>query len=405
VGELTLASGAQRALLVSEILDTGEVPSVGWVRVDSSGGAVEGVLANGDEAGLGMAGPLTPETTWMLPDIRVDTGFKELGYTDTEVHIVVAPGIFPVVVQSDLIGLDGVVVRSELMTIPSSGTTTFTISEVFREFLPDNGVGGRTFNGYLLLTSSLNFTAWQMVETPLLRRIFAAQPVPDPATSGPVLAPFFAFGAGYQSTLNLINTSGTSLTLELTAEDGRGGNLAPVVLRMLAPGEALIEDVGTLFGILTVQTFPTPLVTGYVRVTAPNNGPVPVNGNLSISSVGQGTYQQSAMSYPVGVATSNNWVLPFVLSTGGYYSGYAITNPNTLLAVQTDVTIEVILADGTVFDTEQVSLSPRGQHAGVVPPGVGPGYVRITANMPIRVLGSIGTTDSSLLEQLPAIAR
>ena len=404
-GEVTLASGAERALLISEILDTGEVPSVGWVQVDSSGGTVEGVLANGDGAGLGMAGPLTPGTAWVLPDIRVNTGFQELGFTDTEVHIVVGSEILPAVVESDLIGLDGVVVASDSMTIPASGTTTFTISEVFGDFLPDNGVGGRTFNGYLRLTSSLNITAWQMVETPLFRRILAAQTVPDPETTGPVLAPFFAFGAGYQSTLNLVNTSGTSLTLELTPEDGRGGTLAPVVLRTLAPGEALIEDVQTLFGILTVQTFPAPLVTGYVRVTAPNGGRVPVNGNLSISSVGQGTFLQSAMSYPVGRATSNNWILPFALSTGGYFSGYAITNPNTLLAVQTDVTVETVLADGTVFDTELVSLSPRGQHADVIPLGVGPGYVRITANMPIRVLGSIGTSDSSLLEQVPAIAR
>jgi hypothetical protein len=403
-GEVTLASGAQSSLLLSQILGNGQVPPVGWVRVNASAGAVEGVLSTGDGTGLAMAAPLTSAREMVLPDVRVDTGFKELGFTDTEVHIVAAPGIFPVTVQSQLIGLDGVVVSSMPMTVPSSGSTNFKISSVYGDLLPDNGVGGRTFNGYLRLTSNRNITAWQMVETPLFRRILAAQAIPDPTASGPVLAPFFAFGAGYQSTFNLVNTSAASLTLELTAEDGRNGTQAITVLRTLASGEALTEDVQTLFGIATVQTFPTPLVTGYIRVTASNNGAVPVNGSVTVSSDGQGGYQESSMSYPLGEATSNNWVLPFALSTGGFFSGYAITNPNTMLTVQTDVTIKIVASDGTVLATE-VSLSPREQHTGVVPQGLGPGYVQITANMPIRVLGSIGTADSSLLEQVPAIAR
>jgi hypothetical protein len=93
------------------------------------------------------------------------------------------------------------------------------------------------------------------------------------------------------------------------------------------------------------------------------------------------------------------------VTSSGYYSGYAIANPNAMLAVQTEATIEVVDANGNVLQTQEVSLSPRGMHTGVVPESALSGYVRITANMPVRVVGSIGTSEARLLEQVPAIAQ
>ena len=104
-------------------------------------------------------------------------------------------------------------------------------------------------------------------------------------------------------------------------------------------------------------------------------------------------------------ALSGTWIIPLAFGGSTYYSGFAIANPNELRAVQTDVTIEVVQSNGTVIDTEEVSFSPRGQYTAVVPDGLDSGYIRITANMPVRVLGAIGTKDFRLLEQIPALPR
>jgi hypothetical protein len=51
----------------------------------------------------------------------------------------------------------------------------------------------------------------------------------------------------------------------------------------------------------------------------------------------------------------------------GYFSGYAITNPNTFPAVQTDVTVEIVLADGTVLKLETGIATTPGPARGCDP--------------------------------------
>lgn len=406
-GQLTLGPGEERARLLHELIENGQVPGAGTVRVESAAGLVDGVVALGDEGRLALAGPGNGASALILPEVRIATGFLELGHTDTLAHVVV-PGMTAAVVELELVGSDGGSVASEVFGIGAGASRTFRLSETFGEVLGDNGVGGKTFDGYLLVrsvASGPDILAWELVETPLFRRILTGQPLSTPTTEGPLLAPFFAFGAGYRSMLNLVNTSSGPLVLDLTLEDGTGGSLSRVE-RTLSAGAVLGDDIQSLFGILTVQIFPTPLVTGYVRISASDNDPLPLHGSLEISSVGPGTFEQTSMVYPIGPALAREWVLPFVSSSNGYYSGYSIANPNTLLAaVQTGVTIEIVGADGAVLETRQVSLSPSQFYADVIPEGVLSGHVRITSTMPVGVMGSIGTSDSTLLEAIPATVR
>ena len=127
-------------------------------------------------------------------------------------------------------------------------------------------------------------------------------------------------------------------------------------------------------------------------------------GNIDINSVGRGTFFESAMSYPLWVDSARSWIVPFALGGLDYYSGYAIANLNEMLAVQTDVTIEVFRNDGTIIESSQVSLSPRQGYAAMVPAELTSGYVRITSNMPVGLVASLGTRDARLLEQVPVLA-
>ena len=403
VGGITLASGNQTALLLREILNVETTPASGWIQLDSSRQGTEFFLASGGDGLLGGAAPATSlSTTILLPNVRVDTGFKELGATDTLVAIVHPGSVFTTTVTLELIGLDGAVAGALTRSLAIRSSLTLRVSDAFGDFMPDNGVGGRTFEGYLRLRSTLGIAAWQRVETPLVHTVLRGRGLEELDSSGVVLAPYFVFGGGYRSTLNLINPSAESVSLELIAEDGRGGTLGETIQRTLGPGEVLRSDVQALFRVVTIQTFPGPTITGYVRVRETGGGSIQLIGSLDVASIGQGTFTQSGMSYPIGDRRAESWVIPLALGGSNYYSGYAIANPNELLAVQTDVTIEVRDSSGALIETSFVSLSPRCQHATVTPREMTSGWVRITSNMAVGLVAAIGTADSSVLEQVPA---
>ena len=335
---------------------------------DSSRQGTEFFLASGGDGLLGGAAPAKSlSTTILLPNVRVDTGFKELGATDTLVAIVHPGSVFVTTVTLELIGLDGAVAGTLTRSLAVRGSLTLRVSDAFGDFMPDNGVGARTFKGYLRLKSTLGIAAWQRVGTPLVHTVLRGRSLEELNSSGVVLAPYFVFGGGYRSTLNLINPSGDSVSLELIAEDGRGDTIGETIQRTLGPGEMLRSDVQALFRVVTIQTFPGPTITGYVRVRETGGGSIQLIGSLDVASVGQGTFLKSGMSYPIGDRRAESWVIPLALGGSDYYSGYAITNPNELLAVQTDVTIEVPDSSGALIETSSVSLSPRRQHAAVTP--------------------------------------
>ena len=193
-GQVTLAAGEQRALLLEEILSGGVGPDSGWIRVDPGSSSVGVVLAHGDPDRLTIAEPVLPATSLLVPDVRVDRGFRELGHTDMLVTIARPGGFLSAGVTLELIGLDGVLAGSVSVTLGANRHVTLKISETFRDVLPDNGVGGRSFEGYLRLSSGEAVVAWQRVETPLFSNVLDAQPVPE--TAGLYLAPFFVFGGG-----------------------------------------------------------------------------------------------------------------------------------------------------------------------------------------------------------------
>jgi hypothetical protein len=109
------------------------------------------------------------------------------------------------------------------------------------------------------------------------------------------------------------------------------------------------------------------------------------------------------MLYPIADAAATNWTIPFSSSAGDYFTGYAVANPNELLAVQTEVLVEVVNSAGAVVDRSTISLAPRNRRSALVPPGLASGYLRFSSPLPFFVLGSIGTSDGRLLDQLPAI--
>jgi len=108
------------------------------------------------------------------------------------------------------------------------------------------------------------------------------------------------------------------------------------------------------------------------------------------------------MLSPIVTTLARDWVLPFVAARTGYFTGYAFANPNELLTMQTDVTVEVYDSQGRLAGLPtSVSLPPSARFAGLLREDLSVGYVRIRANGPIVPLGSIGTTGGGTLTAVP----
>src|SRR5262249_20002112 len=170
----------------------------------------------------------------------------------------------------------------------------------------------------------------------------------------------------------------------------------------LAAGEERRASVSETFRIPVIASFPAPLVTGSIRIREAQAQPFQIIGDIQIMNSNGGSHS-AAMLSPISDASGTLWMMPFAVSSGGYFTGYAIANLNELLAVQTEVQLEVVNADGTIKEQTTIELSPLNRTAMLIPSGLRSGYLRFRSNFPIHVMGSVGTEDLRELDLVPAI--
>jgi hypothetical protein len=143
------------------------------------------------------------------------------------------------------------------------------------------------------------------------------------------------------------------------------------------------------------------MIAGYIRIREAQNRSFQILGNVEIDTNSRGA-KSAVMLYPVSDFGGETWTLPLISSVGGNFTGYAISNPNEFLAIQTDVTIEIVDRSGNVTGTDSISLPRATRYSTMVPEGRS-GYIRIRSNRPIHVLGALGRKDGTTLEQIPAL--
>jgi hypothetical protein len=398
----SLAAGAQRAFVLPEVITAPHTN--GWIQVDSGASGCFGYITFADDRQSisGAEGAPALSTALIAPHIEVNTGFVEINYFDTSIAIV-NPGGSPASVTMQLHGLDGALRGSSTMNVPARGSREVSIAETFATSMPSNGLGGRTFSGYLRLNSDNGVAVWQRVEGILARSMLRAKPIAELRTTQEAYVPHFADGGSnlYGSFLNLINTSTSSVELELSAHSDRGTPIGETVRMSLGPGQGRREHVMSLFRVVTPAIFPPFLVTGAIRIRRVDGGAFQAAGNVEIFNSTLET-RDASMLYPIVDAAATSWTLPFASSAGPYFTGYVIQNANSMLTVQTDVVVEFVASNGTVLERTPLQLSPGTRSANVV--GLSnPGYIRITSNFPVYVSGAIGTRNHHMLEQVPAL--
>ena len=400
-GRVSIPAGGQRAQLINEILGTPRRPASGWISIDSSDTRCTSYVTSGNESMLDSADPAaTTSTSILIPNVSVFTGFVELNHIDTYLALV-NPGRSSAAVTARLFGLDGVNPGSTVISVPAGGSRTVAISEAFRDVLPDNRLGGKAFQGYVRLSSTEPIAAWARGETPLSRKLGRGWTAEEVRPTTLAIVPHFAIGAAYESILNLVNPTAGTLALDLEARDDRGNVMGKPVRVILAPGQVQRSSVIELFAIDNLASAQT-VLSGYIRIREAQGGSMQIVGDIEIITHAFDSLGSSVL-YPISESPATDWLIPFATSTGSWFTGFAIANPNDLLTVQTDVQIEVLNSAATLIERSTISLSPRNRQASLVAVGVPSGYLRITSNMPVHVVGSIGTRDGRLLDQLPAL--
>lgn len=387
-GRLTIAAGNQRALLFNEILGTAPAPSSGWLRVDSATSCLAYMTSGNEEVLAGAEAASSTSTNIILPHITVNTGFA-----DTLLAIVNA-GTASANVTIQFFGLDGVAGGTSMVVVPARGSRTLRVSDTFRDASP---------TGYVRLFSDVPVAAWQRIETSLSRSLFRGKTQEEIRATSTAMLPHFVINGGYVSVLNIVNPTATSLSLEVSAVDDRGSRVGEIVQLTLAAGEARRDLVERFFRVVQIAIFPPPVITGYVRIRQTQGQLFQVAGDIEIYTNDAVAGIGSAMVYPIGDIAANSWTIPFAVSSSQYFTGYAVATPNELLAVQTDVQVEVVNSDGTVVNRSTISLSPRNRQAALIPGAIQTGYIRFTSNLPIHVMGAIGSRNLRVLEQLPAL--
>jgi len=405
---IDVANGAERAVLLSEVVPSIGIPSDGWVSVQSRTESCPIYVTEGNSDSFsGVEAAASVSTSLVLPHVEVNTGFLELAATDTMITAV-NPGSSFATVSVQLIGLNGLTAATKSLSIEARGSTFARISQMFADELPKNSAGGRVFSGYIRLIADAGIAAWERVETPLSRSMLRGRTADEIHSTTLATLPHFVFGGSslYGTILNLINPTSSSLTLELSARSDNNQQIGETVQIQLAAGASRRERVDALFRIVTPAIFPPPLISGYVRIRETQGRSFQVLGDAEIFTDQLGG-RQSSMLTPFADNSSSSFLLPFTVSTDSYYTGYAIVNLSESQAG--DITIDGI-GSNAGFQEKIFALPPRYRTTGLLPrsaPGFSipfpSGFVRITSTVPIHVLATIGSRDGKALDVLPAV--
>jgi hypothetical protein len=212
----------------------------------------------------------------------------------------------------------------------------------------------------------------------------------------------FVIGGDYGSTVNLVNAAASPATLTLFAFDDRQRTLWQPVQITLRAGEARRASINDLFHVFTIQTFLQPVISGFIRLqvlppSQPGAVSPPVVGTVEIYTTAEGG-KKASMLYAMSDSASNGWIIPYVYTSAPFFTGYTLVSGGAA-----NVMIDTITSDGIqIGATGVISTGPlRFTH--LVFSGIRSGYLRFKSDIPIYVLGTVGTTDLDLLDHIPAI--
>ena len=387
---ITLPRSGQLAETANEIFgQTFNAVSSGTILATAKTSSLPGFYMEGALSGQGLDGntaEVTQVEKWTWPSVFHD------GPSPTTLLQMFNPGTTPITATLKLFDSSGRLVKSAAPVIPTSGTTTGKVEDLFG-LANLNSFSG----GYITGTSDGELVVSERFGNALDFNILKGQ-VQNPQSTFYIT--HFVSGGGYSTEINIINLSPstTNAIMTLTAFDDSGNQVA-TKSQTVAPGVQLLETVDQLFLLGGA------LVTGYIRVdlqpfySGPFPDIAPVTGGVRFSTT---TGASSAL--PLFIPASQSFVYSHTAQNLGYYTGIAILNTNATAA---NVTLQVFTKDGASVGSKTVSVQPNHKITELlrelVPASAGQvgGYVQVQSDQPVISFALFGTDDGKVLSAIP----
>ncbi len=379
-----LNPGEQIAVLDSELFGSSspEGTAPDWIEIGSSARSVVGFFLTFDAHLTSVSGTrLSDSTTSSMV-------FPETAPEDSPRVMLRNPGGTEAVVTFDLIGEEGASAKSVSRTLGARSSLTTSITELF-------GESSSMSSSYLLVTSDRFLNGYELLESS--SQWFPAL-VPSPAGPGikTMYAAQYVYGGPWASGIDVVNADLTQDTLILRWIGDDGTQIGRTCTASLpAFGKVQISDLSCF------AVSPQEIQQGYVEI---KTGQSRIMGDVLLRDL-EGS--KPATPLPLLSELHTSYVIPHVASDQEYFTGIAILNPGDSDAT---VTTRVLDSNGGVVASLKENLPFRHRTSRVLTemfPGlIGrkllSGYIRITSDSPLAVLGLFGTNDLATLTALPA---
>src|SRR2546427_8332345 len=389
---LTLPASGQIAVRAPELFGSGISWQAGWVEVSASTPEVKGVFSafNSGLSLIDLGEFARPASRLIFPKVSGSSATK-LSLVNTSPQDMQA--------TLSLYTNDGQLFSAKSLAVPAFSGFTSSIDKL--------EPSAANFEGYAVIDSGVS-PASGMAESLVgfetygnRSDIALVRAFPESARLTTGFLAHLASGSGYSTKLTLVNFSGDSQVLRITADGLQaGGNprtpSSATVERTLPPNARLEESVEQMFNFSGEA-----LIEGYIRFETETN----TSGVIGF--LDYGTTDGVALSALEAQGGGySNLFFSHVAEGAGYYTGLALLNPNSEPSI---VTLDTFDAGGVRTGSAIVNLDSGERKARLLSEflqrqvhQVG-GYIRLTATRPIFAFELFGSRDSlTFLASVPA---
>ncbi len=383
---VTLGAGAQLPVIVDQIFGPGisTIWQSGWSFLNSSTPRLAGFFLTFDDA-LSLMDGTDISSSSLSSLILPETGSQD--YTKL---LLANPSGNAASIKIDLVKTDGTVRSTTQTSIQGFGAYAADLKgDVFPGIATDP-------SDYVRVTSSNGLIPYEFFGNVSKDvAVLAGQDLNGGATT--LYSPQYVVGGPWNSTLSIVNLGSTAgaVTLKLVSDDGiQIGSVQTIPIA--ANGKIFVSDPAFFLG-----SAPTQVTQGYVLATSSG---MMLSGSVVFSDAVQGTF---ITALPLVSTLQQSQVLSQVASSGAFYTGVAIMNPNS-----TDATVRIDVYTSTgQLDRSLAQILPAGHRVSRLltdyfPALVGQdrnsGYIKVTSDQGVACFGVFGTSTLSVLSAIPA---
>jgi hypothetical protein len=375
-----LSAGRTTSVTLKDLFGSGaSSAAIAGVELTASNRLIGNSIATVGSNRLGIASPVAAATTYLPFDLVTSADIPVIAIENTSSSDVNAQ----IVLRSSL----GAILGTTARTVKSHGVVRESFSTLFSS-------GSIPLSGYVSVVAS-GAVASVLVSNRASHPEEVPSLIPVSSTS---TFPFFVFGGGYNTLMTLINASDTlSANIGLTAYTSAGSAMtAQSIVQMLAPGQRQDFDFAGLLGGAAGQVNAGYFILSAQSTTStPFGSPtVPVYGMVRISTTAFST------AVPLFNDSGAQFYMTPTTETTTAYTGLALVNTSS---ADVSVTLEVTSATGASLGTTSFTLARNNGIMKLlrefIPQSLphDNGRLRISGTGNVKVLGFLGTLDSSQL--------